>query len=253
MQRGFADAGGAPLRPERPDPPAAADFAGPHGLTAATPTFASTGPHGHRARMRSRLLKSGAATLADYEILEMLLFLGIPYRDTKPLAKATLNRFGSLHAVLQAEPESLRAAPEITPGCLAAIRLVQQAAVCLAAAETRINPVLSNWLALQSYLADRPPAGLRVLYLDSRNRLLADEVQPGPALDAPARRAILRRALELHAVSLLLAANRDDPCPTRVDCAALLDLRHAGTAVSVGVHDLALITPEGLVSTQQAV
>jgi DNA repair protein RadC len=229
---GFADAGGWAPRPDGA-------------------AFPSIGPHGHRKRMRARLLARGAATVADYEILEMLLFYGIPRIDTKPLAKATINHFGSLPAVLRASRATLLAAPGLTPKCADAIAFVQDSIAPLTEAEAREAPILSTWPALRAYLTSATPAPLRVLYLDNKNRLLADEPAAAPVLDPSATRAILRRALELHSVSLLLAAWRDSPLPTRADRELLLRLRTTAAAVSVGVHDLALVTEGDLTSVLQ--
>jgi DNA repair protein RadC len=201
--------------------------------------------------MRARLLERGAEALADYEVLEMLLFLGIPRRDTKPLAKAVINRFGGLAAVLGAGRASLLATPGLTEECAASVALVQAAARLLAGAERREAPVLGDWRVLQAYLGGVPPAALRVLFLDGKNRLLADEARPADRLDAEAVRAILRRALELHGVSLLLACWRAEPEPTRADRDGLMRLRASGSAVSVGVHDLVLVVGEAVTSVQQ--
>ncbi len=230
--QGFADASAWPPRPDGA-------------------AFPSTGPHGHRKRMRERVLARGAATIADYEILEMLLFYGIPRIDTKPLAKATINRFGSLPAVLRAARAALVAAPGLTPRCADAIALVQDSIAPLTAAEAREAPILSSWAALRAYLATATPAPLRILYLDNKNRLLADEPVTTPSLDPSATRTILRRALELHSVSLLLAAWRDSPLPTPADRELLLRLHAAAAAVSVGIHDLALVTASDLTSVKQ--
>jgi DNA repair protein RadC len=201
--------------------------------------------------MRERLLSRGGATIADYEVLEMLLFYGIPRKDTKPLAKATINRFGSLAAVLRATRATLLASPEITPRCAEAISLVQETCPCMTAAEAREAPILSNWASLRAYLATTQPKPLRILYLDNKNRLLADEPAPSPALDAPTTRTILTRALELHSVSLMLAAWRADTITTRADRESLPRLRAAATAVSVGIHDLVLVAGGEIVSVQQ--
>jgi|GEM_PF-241447 len=181
--------------------------------------FASTGPHGHRRRMRERLLTHGGAGLADYEVLEMLLFLGIARRDTKPLAKALINEFGSLRGVLSAGAMSL-AAHGLPEECAALLRLPDYAAARLAAAESRDRPILNNWEKLLAYfeqaLTGAVAGQLRALFLDNRNRLLADEVVEdastvastsaagaGEAADDTARLA-MRRALDLHATALIL-------------------------------------------------
>ena len=206
------------------------------------PVFASTGPAGHRARMRERILTRGADGLADYEILEMLLFIGIPRGDTKPLAKALINRFGSLEEVLSASPHALRAAAGLGLRAIVPLRLVEAASERLARAEQRNRPVLGSLAALAAYLerADDAGGGARILLLDNRNRLLADETSPVD-LDPspPALRAVLRRALALHATALLLidreTAARE--APTRARGRAAAALRDAASLLSVTLHD----------------
>jgi DNA repair protein RadC len=245
MTLGFSDAAGwagfapAPAIAKAAPGPSQTDAPSHVAQFQAGPAFKSTGPHGHRGRMRDRMLDRGAAALADYEILEMLLFLGIRYRDTKPLAKATINHFGTLAAVLCAPKAILRDTPGLTAECAEAVALVRHAARCLAAAEPREAPVIRDAESLRAYLASAAPAALRILYLDSKNRLLADEAHDMPAV-VPA--AILRRALELHGVSLLLAASRDDARSTRADRESLRELRSNGAAVAVGVHDYVLVS-----------
>jgi DNA repair protein RadC len=200
--------------------------------------------------MRARLLERGAGTLADYEVLEMLLFLTVPRIDTKPIAKAAINRFGSLAGVLSAPPHALMSVNGMSPVCAEAFALVWDGGGSLTEAEARATPVLSDWASLRAHLADITPCTLRVLYLDNRNRLLADEI--GPGVDAAGGRATLKRALELHAVSLLLAAWRADPWPTEADRAALNLLRSAGAVVSVGIHDLVLVAGAEVRSVNQS-
>nr|WP_298795455.1 UPF0758 domain-containing protein [uncultured Acetobacter sp.] len=141
--------------------------------------FSSTGPTGHRQRMRARVLSAGATSLADYELLEMLLFPGVPRRDTKPLAKALINHFGSLAAVLEAPVEALKAAGA-TRGNAALLSIVPLAADRLAAPEAPMRVDLGSWDKLLAYcaahLATATAGSLHVLFLDSRNQLLADEV-----------------------------------------------------------------------------
>jgi DNA repair protein RadC len=202
--------------------------------------------------MRQRVLERGAGTLADYEVLEMLLFLAIPRIDTKPIAKAAINRFGSLAAVLNAPAHALMSVNGMSPLCAEAFALVRDSCGCLTQAEARAAPVLSDWAALRTYLDGVAPCALRVLFLDNRNRLLADEPGPGDTLDVASGRAVLKRALELHAVSLLLAAWRADPWPAEADRAALTQMRAAGAVVSVGIHDLVLVAGAEVRSVQQS-
>lgn len=231
--------------------PGARDNAG----TAARP-FASTGPAGHRGRMRDRLLAAGPDGLADYEILEMLLFQGIPRRDTKPLAKAVINRFGGLAPVLAAAPSELLATPGLTPDSVVALRLVDEAAARLASAEQRDRPILSNWERLSQYLAERPadpPDHLRVLFLDNRNRLLADESRPGGLDPIACCREILKYALELHATALILVRARpqhrlyDDAPEIRLASR----LGQAAAILSIVLHDQVLQDADGLLSCRQ--
>ena len=200
--------------------------------------FASTGPHGHRQRMRERLLARGPGALADYEVLEMLLFLGIPRRDTKPLAKAAINRFGSLRAVLVAPETALR--DMLGAASATALGLVGQAADRLSQAEVRARPVLKDWAQLDGYLDAAPTdAGLRVLYLNNRNQLLSDEaVEAEPA--AVSRDAV-RRALALHATALILVVSRPGAAaPDKEEVAAAKRLKQAAGVLSIALHDVLL-------------
>ncbi|MFC0407306.1 JAB domain-containing protein [Roseomonas elaeocarpi] len=184
--------------------------------------------------MRTRLLGGGAEALPDYEVLEMLLFLGIPRRDTKPLAKSLINQLGGLPEVLSADPRHLRRL-ELGLDSIAAIKLVEAAADRLARAEQVERPVLRSWDGLMRYLDDAaaPPEGARVLFLDNRNRLLADEAaEPG----FPPR-AVLRRALALHATALILLTQRPGGALREADVATTEALRRAGAVLSVTLHD----------------
>jgi DNA repair protein RadC len=209
------------------------------------PPFPSTGPHGHRQRMREKLLGRGADALADYELLEMLLFFAQPKGDTKPLAKRLINRFGSFGAVLSAEPADLMKASGIGEHGASAIKLVQASAVRLARADVQAAPVLSNWDALIGYLNAVQGRGrveqFRVLFLDPRNRLLADEAQArGTVNHTPVYpREIVKRALELQATALILVHNHPsgDPTPSREDETMTHHIVAALAPVGVTVHD----------------
>jgi len=211
--------------------------------------FPSTGPHGHRARMREKLLRRGPDALADYELLEMLLFSAMPRGDTKPLAKALINRFGSFAAVLATPQQKLLESPGLGIHSVSAIKLVQAAAIRLARAEVLGQPVLANWEALMDYLkaaqGREPVEQFRVLFLDSRNRLLADELQArGTVNHTPVYpREILKRALELHATALILVHNHPsgDPTPSRQDIEMTREIKHAGGLLSVILHDHVIV------------
>lgn len=209
----------------------------------ATCPLASTGPQKHRGRMREKLLANGAATLVDCEILEMLFFLGIPRRDTKPLAKSVINRFGSLAAVLSLSPRDLRTVPGIEPDCVVAIRLVQEAASQLARAEALDRPVLNNWEKLTGYLRDVMARDevprLHALFLDNRNRLIADEAQVEALAAAILPRLLIKRALELHATALILVQchRPGEFAFSDEEVAVTSRIKKAAFVLSVTVHD----------------
>ncbi len=201
--------------------------------------FASIGPKGHRARMRHKLLAHGPGAFAEYELLEMLLFLGIERRDTKPLAKATINRFGSLAQTLVAPPEALS---HLGHRSVIALKLVHEAASRLSRAEQVARAHLSDWDRLVAYLDEHPVRhdDTRALLLNNRNRLLADVViRSGPVPDQA--RAVAAGALDVHATAVILV------CPgegTRDEPAALARaMRKAAALLSVQLHDCVVGRP----------
>ena len=216
----------------------------------ATP-FQSTSPQGHRGRMRDRLLTRGPEGLADYEVLEMLLFLGIPRGDTKPLAKGLINAFGSLGRVLAATPDALTMQGAMPPEGILPLRLVQAAADRLARADAIERPMLGSLQLVETYLRERatPPGSTRILFLDNRNRLLGEE----PAADGEALpiRPVLRRALSLHATALLVA-DISEEAPARPAAAAAHRLAQAASLVSVTLHDRLVLRQDGLKSYRAA-
>lgn len=204
--------------------------------------FPSTGPDGHRGRMRARLLQRGPDGLADYEILEMLLFLGIPRRDTRPLAKATINRFGSLPAVLDAPAPLLRQAglDGLSAGM---VELVAESARRLARAERRSRPLLGDMGRLLDHLdlperLTRPPHRLALL-LNNRNQLLAELHCPDGQDAAGVAEAIARHALSVHATALILATCRAGEVPEVTDGDAEVTgcVSRAARILSVSLHD----------------
>jgi DNA repair protein RadC len=221
--------------------------------------FASTGPHGHRERMRDKLLERGAEALADYELLEMLLFFAQPKGDTKPLAKGLINRFGSFASVLAAPSRDLFAAPGLGRHSVAAIRLVQASAQRLALAEVMNRPVLNNWDRLLEYLhtvlAREQIEQFRVLFLDNKNRLLADEAQArGTVNHTPVYpREVVKRALELHATALILVHNHPsgDPTPSNDDIDMTQEVKIAAQALSIVLHDHLIVGNGRWVSLRQ--
>jgi DNA repair protein RadC len=204
--------------------------------------FGGTGPQGHRGRMRARLLSAGPDGLADYELVEMLLFLGVPRRDTKPFAKALINRFGDLLHTLSAPPPALSDAG-LNDDSLRVWGLVQEAGARLARAETISRPLLNTPERLLDYL-DVPrriarPAHLAALFLNNRNQLLADEAWPGEAAQADTVQHLARRAVHLHATAIVLVRSRPDARPGCLpeDKDLIRDCRRAGKALSLVLHD----------------
>ncbi len=210
---------------------------------------APPGPEGHRDRMRGRLLGSGPDSLQDYEMLEMLLFLAIPRRDTKPIAKALLARFGSFAAVIAADPRHLKEEDHVGDSAIAALKLVQGAALRMMREEIRAQPVLNNWQRLIDYLsaalARETVEQFRILFLDAKNRLLADEAQArGTVNHTPVYpREVVKRALEVQATALILVHNHPsgDPSPSRADIEMTAEIKSAAAVLGIVVHDHLII------------
>ena len=199
----------------------------------------------HRQRMRARLLTAGPDSVADHELLEMVLFLALPRRDTKPIARALLSRFGSFAGSIAADVTELRGIDGLGDAGVAALKTVQAAALRLVRAEVRDKPVLTHWSALLDYLSavmarDRVEQ-FRVLFLDNKNRLIADEAQSrGTVNHTPVYpREVVKRALELHASALILAHNHPsgDPAPSPDDIAMTREIKAAASALGLVLHD----------------
>jgi DNA repair protein RadC len=199
--------------------------------------------------MREKLLARGPDALADYELLEMLLFLAMPKGDTKPLAKALINRFGSFALVLAAPQQELLETRGLGPHSVAALKLVQASALRMARAEVMDMPVLNNWDRLIDYLtsalARERTEQFRILFLDTKNRLIADEAQArGTVNHTPVYpREVVKRALELHATALILVHNHPsgDPTPSRADVDVTQEIQAAATILSITLHDHVII------------
>ena len=211
---------------------------------------------GHRARLRERLLNGGAEALADYEVLEYLLFGAQARGDTKPLAKELIERFGSLSAVLHAEPGALRQVKGISDAGIGALKIAALAARRMARSEVRQKPVLGSWQALLDYLAidmaHLTVERVRVLYLDSRNRLVRDHVAGEGTIDEAAihPREVIRRGLDLGASALILVHNHPsgNPEPSRADIQITQRIAEAGRLLGIVVHDHVIVGREGHVS-----
>jgi DNA repair protein RadC len=216
--------------------------------------------HGHRDRLRQRLLGKGGEALADYEILEFLLFGAKPRTDTKPLAKALMKRFGSLSAVLAAEPSELAEVPDLGDASIAALKIVPEAARRLAREQILGQPVLSSWGKLLDYcrisLAHEKVERFHLLFLDRQNRLIADETQQRGTVDhTPVYpREVVRRALELGATALILVHNHPsgDPTPSKADIEMTREIVAAGEKLGIAVHDHVVIAKSGETSFKSA-
>jgi len=215
-------------------------------------------PHhlGHRERLRDRALAGGLAAVPDYELLELLLFRTVPRGDVKPLAKQLIARFGSLGAVLAASGEALRTVPGVGEAIALDLNLVQEAALRAAREQVARRPVISSWSALLAYvktaLAHEPREQFRLLFLDKKNQLIADEIMNRGTVDhAPVYpREVARRALELSACALILVHNHPsgDPTPSSADVDMTRQIVEACRALRIGVHDHLVVGRDGTAS-----
>ena len=204
---------------------------------------------GHRARLRARLLDSSGDALADYELVEYLLGLAIPRRDTKPLAKALLREFGSLAQLIGADPDVLRRVDGLGDGAIAALKIVQATSLRMLKGEIAEKPLLSSWDALLDYLrADMGTLDIervRVLYLNTRNMLIRDELASEGSIDQSAIyvREVVKRALELGAAAIILVHNHPSgsPEPSRQDIAITRDIAAAAAKLGITLHDHIII------------
>ena len=204
---------------------------------------------GHRARLRERLLTAGPDSVADHELLELVLFLALPRRDTKPLARALLSRFGSFANAIAAPLPELRNVDGVGQAGAAALKTVQAAALRLIRPDIKGAPVLSNWAHLMDYLnaqlSRERVEQFRILFLDNKNRLLADEAQAkGTVNHTPVYpREVAKRALELHATALILVHNHPsgDPTPSRPDIEMTGEIQRALQTLSVVLHDHVIV------------
>lgn len=210
--------------------------------------------------MRAKLLTRGPDALADYELLEMLLYFAMPKGDTKPLAKSLINRFGSFARVLAAPQNELLGTRGLGPHAVSALKLVQASALRMQQAEVIEAPVLNNWDRLMAYLnaamARERTEQFRVLFLDTRNRLVADEAQArGTVNHTPVYpREVVKRALELHATALILVHNHPsgDPTPSMADREMTREVKAAAAVLSITLHDHVIVGNGSWFSFRQA-
>ena len=208
---------------------------------------------GHRERLRRRLLEGGPDALLDHELVEYLLALAIPRRDTKPLAKALLAEFGGIGGLLTADPAALLRVSGLGETSIAALKIAQAAALRLLQSEVKQQPVLASWQALLDYLradmAHLTIERVRVLHLNARNMLIRDENMGDGSIDQAAIyvREVIRRAIDLGSAALILVHNHPsgDPSPSRQDIEITRNIIEAGKRLGIAVHDHIVIGREG--------
>lgn len=211
---------------------------------------------GHRARLRERLLAGKGVNLHDHELVEYLLALAIPRRDTKPLAKKLIAEYGGLAALLTADGDSLQNFPGLGGASAAALKIVHVAALRLLSEPVREQPILASWQALLDYLradmAHLIHERVRILHLNSKNRLIRDELVSEGSIDQAAiyTREIIRRALELGSAAIIIVHNHPsgDCTPSRQDIAITREICDAGQKLGIVVHDHIIIGKDGHVS-----
>ena len=209
--------------------------------------------HGHRDRLRARFSEAGADALPDYELLELLLFRSIPQRDVKPLAKALLARFGSVAEVLAAPPERLTEVKGIGAAVALDLQIVFAAARRMARSAIAKRPVLSSWSAVLEHcrlsMAFAEREQFRILFLDRKNALIADEVQQTGTVDhTPVYpREVMRRALELSATAIILVHNHPsgDPTPSGADMKMTRELAEIAKPLGIAIHDHVVVGRDG--------
>jgi DNA repair protein RadC len=217
--------------------------------------FAEAAPHyhGHRERLRDRFRGVGADALSDYELLELVLFRALPRRDVKPLAKTLIGKFGSFAEVVHAPPERLGEVEGLGEAAITEIKLIAAAASRVAKGQLKQRTVLSSWSAVIEYcraaMAFADKEQFRILFLDKRNQLIADELQQVGTIDhTPVYpREVVKRALELSATAIILVHNHPsgDPTPSKADIDMTRDIAKAALALSITVHDHLVIGRKG--------
>lgn len=209
--------------------------------------------HGHRDRLRQRFRETGGQGLPDYELLELVLFRSIPRRDVKALAKRLIGRFGSFAEVLNASDELLLEEDGIGESVLTDLRIVRAAGLRLAQGEAKQRTVLDAWSKVLSYcraaMAFETKEQFRILFLDKRNQLIADEVQQQGTVDhTPVYvREVIKRSLELSATAIILVHNHPsgDPTPSRADIDMTRLIASTAEPLGIKVHDHIIVARQG--------
>jgi DNA repair protein RadC len=207
---------------------------------------------GHRARLRERLFASGENGLLDHELVEYLLALAIPRRDTKALAKQLIARFGGVGPLLDATPQALRA-EGLSEGTIGALKIAEATALRLLETRVEGRPILSSWDALGDYLqaamAHSAVEEVRILFLNAKNMLIANEALWRGSVDEASVhvREVIARAIALGATALIIVHNHPsgDPTPSQQDIRLTRDLVEAGRHMKITVHDHVIVGAQG--------
>ncbi len=205
--------------------------------------------HGHRDRLRTRFLEGGEQALADYELLELYLFRSIPRRDVKPIAKDLIQKFGSFAETIAAPITLLAEIKGISEKTALDLKILQAGAIKLGQQNVMHRPILSSWTALLDYCRSvmqfENKEQFRVLFLDRKNRLIADEILGQGTIDrAPVYpREVIKRSLELGAAALILTHNHPsgDPTPSVSDIEMTTNIVAAAKSINISVHDHLII------------
>lgn len=215
-------------------------------------TEQSTDASGHRARLRKRLFEGGRTALLDHELVEYLLALAIPRRDTKRQARDLIARFGGIGPLLGEDAEALRR-EGLTDGVIGALKIAEAAALRLLETRVKGRPVLSSWDALGDYLqaamGHQPVEEVRILFLNAKNMLIANEALWRGSVDEAAVyvREVIARAIALGATAIIIVHNHPsgDPAPSQQDIRLTRDLIEAGRSMKVTVHDHVIVGSQG--------
>ncbi len=209
--------------------------------------------HGHRERLRTRLLEAGAAALADYELIELILFRSIPRIDVKPLAKGLIRRFGSFAEAIAADPKRLAEVDGMRASAIVEFKIVEAAAQRFAKGAVKKRLPMGSWSEVVDYcrtsMAFEDREIFRILFLDKKNGLIADEIQGSGTVDhTPVYpREVICRALELSATAIVLVHNHPsgDPSPSAQDVAMTREIMTIAKPLGVTVHDHIIVGRDG--------
>ncbi len=224
-----------------------------HNPVETSPADAAPHYHGHRERLRARFMEAGAQALADYEMLELVLFRAVPRRDVKPLAKDLLLKFGSFAEVISAPPARLAEVDGLGEAAITELKIVQAAAHRLAKGQVKNRTALSSGTAVIDYVrtaqAFAEKEQFRILFLDKKNRVIADEVQQEGTVDhTPVYpREVVKRALELSATALILVHNHPsgDPTPSQADVEMTRQVAQVARTLGIQVLDHVIVGKDG--------